>query len=212
MKQIVIFDMDGTLIDTAIDISITVNYVRRHVYGLEPLSQDYVVSAINSINRNLAELFYQTEIYESEAKKAFEEHYHDQCIQNVRPYEGIMETIQALHEHRCLLGVATNAPTPFAKRMLQHLNMAEYFHHIIGADAVTTPKPHPEMLHYHLDAHAYDATCDRAWMIGDNLKDIHAAKEAKIQSIFATWGFNENGEGDYIAHDPLEIARIILKD
>lgn len=212
MKKIAIFDMDGTLIDTAIDISTSVNYVRAHIYGLEPLSQEYVVSSINSINRNLAKLFYETKTYESEAKNAFEEHYHDQCIQNVRPYEGIVETIETLHNNRCLLGVATNAPTPFAKRMLEHLKMAEYFQHIVGADAVAIPKPHPEMLNFHLDAHAYDPMRDRAWMIGDNVKDMDAAKEANIQSIFATWGFNDNGNGDYIARDPLEIARIILKD
>lgn len=211
MKKIVIFDMDGTLIDTAIDISITINHVRRECYGLDPLTQDFVVSAINSVNRNLAELFYETATYEASAKNMFETHYHDQCIQNVRAYEGMFQTIHSLHGMGCLMGVATNAPTQFAKRMLQHLDMADYFHHIIGADAVSIPKPNPEMLHYHLNAHSYDALTDSAWMIGDNLKDMHAAKEANIKSIFAKWGFNEHGEGDFIAHDPLEIIDIILK-
>lgn len=211
MKTIVIFDMDGTLIDTAFDISTSVNYVRQSIYGLEPLAQDYVVESINSVNRNLAELFYQTHIYESIAKNAFEEHYHEQCIQNVRPYDGIRETIDMLHKHHCLLGVATNAPTPFAIRMLEHLHMAKFFSYIIGADVVSLPKPHPEMLNFHLNSHGYNPVDDSAWMIGDNIKDMDAAKEANIRSIFATWGFNDEGDGDYIAHTPLDVASIILK-
>lgn len=212
MKKIVIFDMDGTLIDTAVDISISINHVRHHHYGLEPLSENHVVSAINSPSRNLAEIFYHTPTYESHAKEAFEAHYHDQCIQNVRSYEGIIPTIEELHAHGCILGVATNAPTPFAKRMLEHLDMAKYFHHIIGADAVSIPKPDPEMVNFHLHSHQYDPLTDSAWMIGDNIKDMNAAKEARIKSIFAKWGFNDNGDGDYVAYNPLEIAQIILKD
>lgn len=212
MKRIVIFDMDGTLIDSAKDITVSINYVRKHHYGLHNLSEQFVIDAINSAQRNLAFLFYETQQYDSIAKALFEEHYHTQCIQNVRAYEGISETLMQLHSHGCVLGVATNAPSKFAKRMLSHLKLADYFTHIIGADNVELPKPHPEMLEIHLQHHDFDTVHDRAWMIGDNKKDMDAARNANISSIFAAWGFSENGEGDYLVSNPIEITPIILEE
>lgn len=212
MKRIVIFDMDGTLIDSATDITLSINYVRKHYYGLADLTQQFVVDAINSTHRNLAFLFYETNHYDDKAKELFEEHYHVQCVQNVRAYSGIRETLGTLYSHDCILGVATNAPSPFAKRMLTHLNLSDYFTHIVGADNVQFPKPHPQMIEMHLEHHGFNATRDRAWMIGDNTKDMDAAASAKITGIFAAWGFSEKGNGDYLATDPSQLSSIILEE
>lgn len=212
MQRIVIFDMDGTLIDSATDITLSINYVRTHHYGLNDLSEQFVVDAINASERNLALLFYETENYDSQAKELFEEHYHTQCIQNVRAYNGIAETLSTLHSQGCILGVATNAPSTFAKRMLSHLQLSDYFTHIIGADNVQFPKPHPQMLEIHLEYHGFVPSRDRAWMIGDNTKDMDAARNANISSIFAAWGFSEHGTGDYLVTDPSQLSSIILKE
>lgn len=212
MQRIVIFDMDGTLIDSAADITHSINYVRRQHYGLDPLGEQYVVDAINASERNLAFLFYETHYYDGEAKALFEEHYHTQCIQNVRAYNGIAETLSELHSQGCILGVATNAPSRFAKRMLSHLQLSEYFTHIIGADNVEFPKPHPQMIHFHLQQHGFIPTRDRAWMIGDNKKDMDAAASANITGVFAAWGFSEQGEGDYCISNPSELSSIILEE
>lgn len=212
MQRIVIFDMDGTLINSATDITLSVNYVRNNHYGLSDLSEVFVVDAINASERNLAFIFYETEHYEEDAKALFEEHYHIQCIQNVRAYNGIAETLSILHSQGCVLGVATNAPSIFAKRMLSHLQLSDYFTHIIGADNVKLPKPDPQMLQFHLEQHGFDASCDQAWMIGDNTKDMEAARNANINSIFAAWGFSEYGTGDYLVTDPSQLSAIILKE
>ncbi|MFA6188366.1 MAG: HAD family hydrolase [Sulfuricurvum sp.] len=212
MKRIVIFDMDGTLIDSAVDITLSINHVRNQYYALADLSQQFVVDAINASERNLALLFYQTQHYDENAKALFEEHYHTQCIQNVRAYEGIHETLLKLHSRGCILGVATNAPSRFAKRMLSHLQLSEYFTHIIGADNVEFPKPHPQMIETHLQMHDFLYDQDRAWMVGDNSKDMEAARNANITGIFATWGFSNNGNGDYLASDPSQLSSIILEE
>lgn len=204
--------MDGTLIDSAVDITLSINHVRKHYYSLSDLSQQFVVDAINASERNLALLFYQTEQYEEHAKALFEEHYHTQCIQNVRAYEGICDTLHKLHSQGCILGVATNAPSRFAKRMLSHLKLSDYFTHIIGADNVEFPKPHPQMIETHLNAHSFLHGQDRAWMVGDNSKDMEAARNANITGIFATWGFSNNGKGDYLASDPFQLSSIILEE
>jgi phosphoglycolate phosphatase len=210
MKKIVIFDMDGTLINSSRDITLSINHVRSVCYALPPLKEQFVIDSINAYDRNLASLFYQTNTYEPKAKEMFELHYYDQCIQNVHPYHEIIETLEMLSTNGCLMGVATNAPSVFAMRMLAHLEIADYFGCIVGADNVEQPKPHPQMLEMVLDHHEYDAYNDRAWMIGDNSKDMQAAWSANIGTIFAAWGFSDTGQGDYVAYKPSEIRSIIL--
>jgi phosphoglycolate phosphatase len=209
MKQIALFDMDGTLIDSGLDITLSINHVREQCYGLEPLTVQSVVDAINAKERNLSEIFYSKSAYEEHAKAVFEEHYFEQCIQNVTLYDGVAEVLSDLRECRFKMGVATNAPSLFAKRMLDHLGISHFFDQIIGADNVETPKPHPQMLHRHLNFHRFDSGADRAWMIGDNSKDMEAARQAGIIGIFAGWGFSAQGEGDHFASTPQSLMDII---
>lgn len=211
MKQIVLFDMDGTLIDSGLDITLSINHVRAQCYHLEPLNVQAVIDAINAPVRNLSEIFYAQQHYEERAKSAFEEHYYDQCIQNVVSYEGIYDLLDSLRDNNVIMGVATNAPGIFAKRMLEHLKLDSFFEMIVGADDVDSPKPHPQMLHRHLEYHGYRSGIDRAWMIGDNSKDIDAAAQAGIVSVFAGWGFSSHGHGDYFAPTPRSILDIIYK-
>ncbi|MGD9970303.1 MAG: HAD family hydrolase [Sulfuricurvum sp.] len=209
MADIVIFDMDGTLIDSGFDITQSINHVRRERYGLTPIEVHSVVDAINAPVRNLAMIFYETPTYEADARAIFEEHYFEQCIQNVAAYDGIPSLLGELYDRRIVMGVATNAPTLFAKRMLGHLGIAEYFGKIIGADEVQYPKPHPEMLLRHLEHHRYNEGTDNAYMIGDNSKDMQAAREAKIKGIFAGWGFGSESGDEPFAFRPLDILKMI---
>jgi len=211
MKNIAIFDMDGTLIDSALDITLSINHVRAECYGLEPLSVRSVVDAINAPVRNLSEIFYGKSLYEERARELFDEHYYDQCIQHVTPYPGIRDVLNQFRENGVVMGVATNAPSIFAKRMLGYLGLDLHFDLIIGADDVDTPKPHPQMLYRHLEHHAYRSGIDNAWMIGDNSKDMEAASRAGIAGIFAGWGFSSKGDGDHFASSPQFLIDIIFK-
>ena len=212
MARIALFDMDGTLIDSGLDITLSVNYVRHTRYSLEPLNVRSVVDAINAPSRNLSKIFYDTDVYEHEARILFEEHYYEQCIQNATVYEGIGPLLENLKNMGFAMGVATNAPSVFAKRMLGHLGLEPYFDLILGASDVELPKPHPQMIQKHLDYHRYRPGVDDAWMIGDNSKDMKAAKNAGITGIFACWGFSAEGEGDFSATEPAELLRIIGKN
>ncbi|MDD2784298.1 MAG: HAD family hydrolase [Sulfuricurvum sp.] len=211
MQRIAIFDMDGTLIDSGLDITVSINYVRSQCYSLKPLSVQEVVDAINAPKRNLSEIFYEKETYEQCARDLFEEHYFEQCIQNVVAYEGVHDVLKTLHDHGVAMGVATNAPSIFAKRMLKHLELDIFFTNIIGADNVESPKPHPQMLNHHLNHFRYRPGTDNAWIVGDNSKDIEAASRAGIRSIFAAWGFSTDGNGDYFASTPDSLFKIICE-
>ena len=207
--KIVIFDMDGTLIDTKKDITISINYVRKEHYDLPPLTEQFIVDAINMPVRNLPDLFYNTPIYQEKDRDLFEEHYFEQCIKSPYLYEGIADTLEQLKSLHVSLNVATNAPTLFAKRMLRHLNVSEMFDTIIGADEAGASKPDPKMLEMILENYGYGYMPHKAWMVGDNSKDIEAAKNISIGSIFATWGFSQHGEADHIATHPLKVVDIV---
>ncbi len=207
--EIVIFDMDGTLVDSGHDITTSVNHVRKCVYGLGPLSVEYVVEAINRDQRNLALLFYETPLYEPEARREFECHYHHQCIRTPRLYEGISELLDALARRKSRLSVATNAPARFAGRMMAHLALEPFFDRIIGSEDVARSKPHPDMLLALLDGYGYTPGRDRALMVGDNGKDMEAARLAGIPGAFATWGFSREGKGDVTLSRPDEILDVL---
>lgn len=210
MQKIVIFDMDGTLLDSQKDITISVNYIREQNYKLPPLSEKFIVEAINMEVRNLPELFYGTKVYQESDRLLFEEHYKMQCIQNPYLYDGVEETLSKLLESGVKLSVATNAPTKFADRMLSHLKVADMFDVIIGADKVAHSKPDPQMIHKILQHYSHDKGRDLAWMVGDNSKDMLSAKNAGIDSMFAIWGFSPESEHDKIIEHPKEILDIVL--
>jgi phosphoglycolate phosphatase len=210
MKKIVIFDMDGTLIDSKKDMTISVNYVRKVNHNLPPLSEDFIVNAINKEHRNLSMLFYNTQTYEKRDQEVFEKHYKQQCIEHPYLFDGILELLQTLQANNVKMSVATNAPTKFAKTMLSHLNILDMFDVVIGADKVKVSKPDPEMIHHILSFYDFDPEIDKAWMIGDTLKDVESALNAGIQAIFSTWGFTTHGTYEVVAEHPKDILDIVL--
>ncbi|MDD2653287.1 MAG: HAD family hydrolase [Sulfurimonas sp.] len=208
--KIVIFDMDGTLLDSKKDITISINHVREKNHNLPPVSEEYVVAAINAEVRNLSKLFYETEIYLERDRELFESHYDAQCVQNVTLYEGIEEVLKTLVAKSVKISVATNAPTQFALRMLEHLGVKHLFDVIIGADRVANSKPSPEMLHHILNHYRYESKNHKAWMVGDNSKDVLSARSAGIEPIFVTWGFTPSSNEKTVAKKPKELLDIVL--
>lgn len=208
--KIVIFDMDGTLLDSKKDITISINHVREAHHNLAPLSEEYVVRAINMEVRNLSQLFYETDIYHQKDRELFENHYELQCVKNVYLYEGVEEMLKSLVASDVKISVATNAPTQFALRMLEHLRVKNLFDVIIGADKVNNSKPSPEMLNHILNYYDYDEKNHKAWMVGDNSKDILSADSAGIDSIFATWGFSTQSDAKIVVKKPPEVLDIVL--
>jgi phosphoglycolate phosphatase len=208
--KIVIFDMDGTLIDSKKDITISINYIRDLHYNLAPLSESFVVDAINMDVRNLAKMFYGTEVYEDKDRELFEIHYAKQCIVHPYLYNGVKETLEKLVASGVKVSVATNAPSTFASKMLKHLWIDELFDVIIGADKVSLSKPDPQMLNEILTHYGFDKKLDKAWMVGDNSKDMLSAQNAGINSIFATWGFTPQSNYKTVIYEPKEILDIVL--
>ncbi|WP_456449860.1 HAD family hydrolase [Hydrogenimonas sp.] len=205
----VIFDLDGTLVDSREDITASINHVREKIYGLEPIDSAFVVEKMNGIGENLAYLFYGVERYEPRARELFERHYARQCLERTKPFPGIPGLLASLKAEGCDLFVATNAPSRTSESILRNGNMDRYFTDIVGADRVVDPKPHPEMIFRILEM----AKFEEIWMIGDSAKDMMAAENANVKSIFVKWGYTERlpsgMEKIPTAVEPGEIGRLL---
>jgi len=184
--KILIFDMDGTLIDSGEAISNTVNYVRENI-GLQRLEKSFILENINDINVNSAEFFYNTKEFTKEQSTLFEEYYTKNCLKDLELYEGIYELLNDF-KNDFKFSVATNANSFYAKKMLSHLGIDSFFSSILGYNDVTKPKPNADMVNKILDIH--NIKKQNAQLIGDSKKDTMAAFNAGIDSVLVNWGFS----------------------
>jgi phosphoglycolate phosphatase len=191
--RLIMFDMDGTLIDSGFAITNTINYVRVNL-GFEKLEKNYILEKVNDPSINSAEFFYGTKEFTAQQTKLFEEYYNKHCLSDLVLYDGISKLIDDL-KNDFVLAVATNANSQYAHKMLNHVGIGHHFKTILGYDSVKNPKPHPEMVHKILDIHNIQNF--NAQLIGDSHKDIMAATKAGVDSVLVNWGFS-NHEKDAI--------------
>jgi len=186
--RILIFDMDGTLINSGNSITNTINHVRNNL-GLKKLEKDYILEKVNDPKIDTAQFFYGTLKLTKKQKMLFEEHYNATCLDNIRLYDGVAKLIENLKSDFSL-AIATNANSNFARKMLNHLEIGKYFKTILGYNNVQRPKPHPEIINKILNKH--NVQKQNAQLIGDSHKDILAAKNAGVDWILVNWGFSNH--------------------
>lgn len=186
--RLIMFDMDGTLIDSGTSITNTINHVRENL-GLKKLEKNYILEKVNDPMINAAEFFYGTKDFTKQQKILFEDHYNANCLRDLELYTGIQKLIDDLKSD-FTLAVATNANSTFARKMLNHVGIGHHFETILGYDSVEKAKPHPEMVYKILDTHSIQK--ENAQLIGDSHKDIMAANNAGVDSVLVNWGFSNH--------------------
>jgi len=187
-KKLIIFDMDGTLIDSGDVITNTINFVRTNI-GLNKIDKLEMLTNLNNPDINSAEFFYGTSEFTDEQTQLFTEYYDNNCTKDIKLYKGIKEMLKLISKD-FILAVATNASVDFATKMIKHLEIFQYFDMIVGATCVERPKPNPDMLLYILDK--LDIKKENCILIGDSLKDQKAAESADIDCLLVNWGFSEH--------------------
>lgn len=183
----IIFDMDGTLLDSSDGITNSVNYVRSTL-KLPPVKKELILKHINTPGENLAQRFYGMPTYDNHIKEVFGKHYIDECVKHVKLYDGIQEMLDFLHP-RAFLGVATNAYDLFAKKILEHCKIGHYFDMIVGANSLNSSKPEPTMLEFIMKN--CNVKKEHTLLIGDSQKDELAAFNAHTSFIYVNWGYGE---------------------
>ncbi|MBC7187761.1 MAG: HAD-IA family hydrolase [Calditrichaeota bacterium] len=207
----IVFDLDGTLLDTAPDVHLCSNLALRAM-GLPEISLAQARASIGPGPDNFARVTLGEENMHrfGEFIGLFRQLYSDRCLISTRPFPGIMDLLQGLQGYR--LVVATNKPGPYTKRILAGLNMEPYFDAVICPEEVTHLKPHPEMI---LTAMARTgATPETTLVVGDTDNDIHAGKAAGARTCAVTWGYGpratlESLRPDFVITRPAELFSIL---
>ena len=188
-KKLIIFDMDGTLVNSSLTIAKAINYVRKHL-GFEPMVEVEILKHVNNPEIDPAQFFYHAKAFDKDHEKWFSEYYSKNHDKELELYVGIKEMLVNLKEHGYKLAVATNAYRRSTLESLGHLDILELFDAIGCYDDVLQGKPHPDMLYKVLDELGY--TEKDSIFIGDGPRDEMAAKDANIDYIMVDWGFTEH--------------------
>lgn len=188
-KKLIIFDMDGTLVNSSLTIANAINYVRTNL-GFEPMTQEYILTRVNDHTINPAQIFYHAKAFEPDHERWFSEYYTKNHANELVLYEGIKELLESLKDRGHTLAVATNAYRSSTIESLTHLDVYGLFDTIACYDDVAQGKPHPDMLHKILDE--LEHSTHDALFIGDGPRDEMASKKAEIDYIMVDWGFTEH--------------------
>ncbi len=185
----IIFDMDGTLLDSSYALTCSVNFVRDSL-GLEPLKKETLEYYINKPDQDMPMIFYGTRDYIDEHREMFRKHYLKNANLHVEPYDGAYELLEYLKSKDIALSIATNASDYFAKNMLKHAKMLDYFKYIVGSNNVQNSKPNPDMID--LICEKLSVLKSQTILIGDSIKDELAAQNANVDFLFANWGYGNS--------------------
>jgi phosphoglycolate phosphatase len=186
MNRLAVFDLDGTLLDTAPDIRVAVNR-RLAAAGLPPLGLDAVSGMIGDGARVLLERAFAARgaAVPDGAVAAFTADPDLEGGTLTRLFPGITTLLEQLTAEGWRLAVCTNKPVGPARAVLAHFGVAGHFRAVCGGDSFATRKPDPA----HLLGTMGQAGGGRALMIGDHSNDMLAARGAGVEAIFAGWGY-----------------------
>jgi len=191
MKKLVIFDMDGTLIDSSKIIANSINYVRYRL-SLEPLAVEDIVQKVNDNSINPARYFYHKESFDPEHTEWFNHYYTHNHKNDLELYDGVPQMLQKLKEQGTRIALATNAYRVSTIESVRSLDIEKYFDAIMCVDDVPEGKPDPDMLFKITDL--LGASVHESVFIGDGPRDSQAAANAQMDYLMVDWGFTEHKE------------------
>ncbi len=190
----IVFDLDGTLVDTAPDLVRALNET-LDLDGLPHMKLETVRTLVGRGARTLIEraaglsgVTYSGERLDKLTKE-FIDFYRADIARASKPFPGATDALNALAALGAKVAVCTNKRTDLSVQLLQALGMAELFSAIVGADAVADKKPHPD--HYRAAVSRAGGVSRRSLMVGDTIADVAAARAAGAPSIVVTFGYSD---------------------
>ncbi|MCX8029483.1 MAG: HAD family hydrolase [Brevinematales bacterium] len=212
----IIFDLDGTLLDTLDDIVDAGNNVLRRL-GVVPVEKekyrDFIGGGVKELFIRL--LNYRNEFSEEKLEKSLilmKEEYSRNYLNKTKPYDGIYDMLKFLKEQKYKMSILSNKQHFFTKELVEHFFKDFDFIVVRGIENSEDRKPNPKLA---LEiARIMEVKPQGILFIGDSVIDVITAKNSNMISVMVSWGFkslDEIGEvkPDYIMHHPMDIKNIL---
>ncbi|NYT60449.1 phosphoglycolate phosphatase [Alcaligenaceae bacterium] len=192
----ILFDLDGTLLNTIPDLSQAANGMRQDL-GLAVLPESTIATYVgkgtaNLVKRTLSNNPTGTQPDQDDIERGlslFNRHYHACNGRNSVLYPGALEGLQAFSQAGYKMAIVTNKPTEFTLPLLEHTGIASFFDCVVCGDTCEQKKPHPmPWLHA---CSMLNATTQQALAIGDSVNDALSARAAGITVLAVPYGYNE---------------------
>jgi len=212
----ILFDLDGTLLDTANDLGAALNYVLSK-YNMAEVSKELFRPVASDGAKGLLQLGFGEHLidYDYETLRyEFLNYYQENMAVHTCFYPGIEDLLVNLIDNNIPWGVVTNKPIGLTLDLLTQFSIFSHCQSIIGGDSLKEKKPHPAPLLYACKEMNVDAS--RCVYVGDAIRDIEAGNAAQMYTVIAQWGYIldknscRNWQSDLIAVDVKEILKIIL--
>lgn len=203
MITLIIFDLDGTLVNSSVDITNSLNYAIEP-YNLEKMTVEKTVGLVGEGLTMLVEKMLGSENARimPDVMDRFIRYYSDHLTEFTVPYPGVPETLEKLADYR--KAVVSNKREALSKRLLDTLKLSHYFDVILGSDSAGERKPSPKPILQILEVVKVKPA--EAVIVGDSNFDIEAGKRAGIRTIAVTYGYRGaeflSGADDMIDHFP----------
>lgn len=211
----VLFDMDGTLLDTAPDF-VAVCQAMRVDRGLAPIDDKAIRDVVSGGARAMVAATFDLspldDAFEA-LRLEFLERYQAHCAVNTCLFDGMAELLADLEKSSLVWGVATNKPLRFAEPIMQGLGLSERSAVLLCPDHVTKSKPDPEMLL--LACEQMDIKPSEVLFVGDDRRDIEAGQAAGTRTVAVRYGYIHpednpgNWGADAVIDHPLDLRRVI---
>lgn len=217
MKRLVIFDLDGTLLNSIGDLMTACNVALESFHYPthdEAAYKTYVGNGIYKLVERSMPKAYRQEEQILAVKAVFDTYYAVHCEDQTRPYEGILDLLTALQEKGIVCGVVTNKAQVYAKALVKQF-FGTKIDAVLGQREGIPTKPNPhavlEMMDY------FKVAPQDCLYVGDSNVDIETAKAASVESVGVLWGFRSKEElrtagATYLAAEVSDLKKIILED
>lgn len=211
--MLIIFDLDGTLIDSAEDLAISMNATREH-FGMARLDPELIYSYVGHgaamlVRRALGPQ--ASEVLVARALEFFLKFYRAHALEHTHLYPGVRELVSELFAARHELAVLTNKPVKISTDIVAALGLVKQFPRVYGGDSFTSKKPDPIGIKTLMSESAI--TADQTLMVGDSGVDVQTARNAGVKSCGVAWGFQpgsfEVDAPDVLIQQPSELLDIV---
>jgi phosphoglycolate phosphatase len=206
---LIIFDLDGTLIDSSKDLAISMNATREH-FGLAPLDPALVYSYVGNGAGVLVRRAMGPDASDETVEKAFNfflKFYRMHALEHTKLYPGVREAVEKLFKAGHKQAILTNKPVRISTDIVGALGLQSYFMRVYGGDSFRYKKPDP-IGAIQLIQEA-GVTPSEALLVGDSGVDVQTARNAGVRSCGVAWGFQpeafEVDPPDLLIHDPRQL-------